>query len=148
MLLILLASLTSFSQILVKNGYHFQNSPVPVQEGILGNGIVDILVKDSLIWAATGFGLNKTTNSGDNWTRFTSNNYVGKGGVTAMTFMDEQTLWIATSFDTLTGDEGSLPAGGGISYTRDDGQTWTHFPQPVDNKDETAYSPTTTNVKI
>ncbi len=57
------------------------------------------------------------------------------------------TLWIATSFDTLTGDEGSLPAGGGLSFTRDGGRTWDHIPQPVDSRDETEYKPTTTNVQ-
>ena len=145
--IILIINLPSIGQILAKNGFHFQESPVLLKQGILGNGIVDILVKDSIVWIATGYGLNKTSDEGDNWTQFTTHNYIGKGGVTAMTYMDEQTLWIATSFDTITGDEGSLAAGGGLNYTRDGGQTWDHVPQPVDSRDETEYKPTTTNVQ-
>ena len=61
--------------------------------------------------------------------------------------MDDSTLWIATAFDTIVSDGSELPAGGGLSYTRDDGQTWTYIPQPVDPRDVTGYKPTTTNVQ-
>ncbi len=87
---VLLFIIPSSSQVLSKKSFLLKDSPVPLQQGILGNGIVDILVKDSVVWAATGYGLNKTNNSGQNWTRYTSNSYIGKGGVTAMTYMDEQ----------------------------------------------------------
>ncbi len=113
---------------------------------LLGNGIVDMLVKDSTVWASTGFGLNRTDNAGNSWETFTTADYVGKGGVSAMGLMDDETLWIATAFDTLA-QEDDLPAGGGLSYTRDKGQTWTHLRQPVDSRDEQNYKPTTTVVQ-
>ena len=147
LMFVMMLWINSFTQVLYKDAYKIYTSPKLVQNGILGNGIVDILVKDSVVWIATGFGLNKTIDEGDSWTQFTTHNYIGKGGVTAMTYMDEQTLWIATSFDTITGDEGSLAAGGGLSYTRDGGQTWDHVPQPIDSRNETEYKPTTTNVQ-
>lgn len=40
-----------------------------------------------------------------------------------------------------------LPAGGGVGYSRDDGNQWTWFVQPIDSVDETDYSPTTTNIQ-
>jgi hypothetical protein len=113
---------------------------------LLGNGIIDMLVRDSLVWATTGFGLNLTENAGRTWETFTSADYVGKGGIAAMAYMDDSTLWISTAFDTTAQDE-DLPAGGGISFTRDNGRTWTHFPQPIDSRDEQEYKPTTTNVQ-
>ncbi len=114
---------------------------------ILGNGIVDILVRDSLVWVATGFGLNKTGNGGISWQTFNSYNYKSKGGVSALAFMDDSTVWIATAFDTIVSDGSELEAGGGLSYTRNGGESWTHVSQPVDQRDITEYKPTTTNVQ-
>ena len=144
---VLLMIMISHAQVLHKDGYRFQTPPEPLSNGILGNGIVDILIADSTVWAATGSGLNMTQNNGAYWNNYTSGNYIGKGGVTAMTIQAEHTLWIATSFDTLTADAGTLPAGGGLSYTRDRGVTWTHIPQPVDDRNEQDYKPTTTTVQ-
>lgn len=144
---ILLMVLVSNAQVLHKDGYRIQISPEQVDSGLLGNGIVDILIADSTIWAATGYGLNMSMNNGQYWNNYTSKNYIGKGGVTAMAVQDENTFWIATSFDTLTADAGTLPAGGGLSYTRNKGASWTHIPQPVDSRNEQDYKPTTTTVQ-
>jgi len=114
---------------------------------ILGNGIIDILAQDSLVWVATGFGLSKTSSGGLSWQTFNSAAYQSKGGISALTFMDDSTLWIATAFDTTVSDGSELPAGGGLSYTRDGGKSWTHVPQPIDDRDITEYKPTTTNVQ-
>ncbi len=124
----------------------------PFEYKLYGNGIVDILAKDSVIWVATGYGLSKAVYQPQSdsweWQSFTSKDYIGKGGVSAMGYMDDSTFWIATAFDTLTAaaDE-SLPAGSGLSYTRDGGKTWHHVPQPVDSKDEQNYAPTTTVIQ-
>lgn len=144
---IFLMIVVSHAQVLHKGGYMLQTPPEPLSNGLLGNGIVDILISDSTVWAATGYGLNMTQNNGAYWNNYTSGNYIGKGGVTAMAIQDKNTLWIATSFDTLTADAGTLPAGGGLSYTRDRGATWTHIPQPVDSRNEQEYKPTTTTVQ-
>lgn len=145
--LILVLSVLSQGQILRKDGFRLQKNPAAIDDGLLGNGIVDLLVAEDKIWAGTGYGLNMTMTNGDQWQNFTSADYIGKGGVTAMAIQDENTLWLATSFDTLTADAGTLPAGGGLSYTRDAGASWTHIPQPVDNRNETDYKPTTTTVQ-
>jgi photosystem II stability/assembly factor-like uncharacterized protein len=118
----------------------------PFSGYLYGNGIVDLIAKDSTLWAATGYALNQTTDGGNYWQAFTSAHYIGKGGVSAMGFMDDSTLWIAAAFDTFAMEK-HWPAGGGLSYTRDNGKTWTHVPQPVDSRDEEEYSPTTTVVQ-
>lgn len=122
----------------------------PAEEGTadrqLGNAMVDMIDRDFILFAGSGFGLNRTDDGGSTWTAFTSKDYGGKNGITALTFMDDSTLWIASAFDTTIQDE-NLDAGGGLSYTPDLGKTWFHVPQPVDSRDETEYSPTTTIVQ-
>jgi len=134
------------AQIGVKNSFLLASESIRSSDSFLGNGIVDILVKDNIVWAATGFGLNKSTNQGQTWESFSAGNYNSKGGVTAMTFMDDSTLWLATAFDTTAGDD-DLSAGGGLSYTRDGGLTWTHVAQPVDPRETEDYKPTTTVIQ-
>jgi photosystem II stability/assembly factor-like uncharacterized protein len=135
------------AQILRPNDFHLDRFTTTNTSIILGNGIVDILARDSLVWVATGFGLNKTASGGDSWKTFNSADYRAKGGISAMNYMDDSTLWIATAFDTTVSDGSELPAGGGLSYTRDSGKSWTHIPQPIDSRDSTEYKPTTTNVQ-
>jgi len=136
----------SFAQIGVKKSYNFATETESVNQAFLGNGVVDLSVKDSIIWAATGFGLNKSIDEGVSWQTFEPDAYNSKGGISAMGYMDDSTLWIATAFDTSAQDD-DLAAGGGLSYTKDGGLTWTHVPQPVDSHEETEYSPTTTVVQ-
>jgi len=88
------------AQIGVKNSFLLASESIRSSDSFLGNGIVDILVKDNIVWAATGFGLNKSEDQGKTWKIFESNAYLSKGGVSAMGYMDENTLWIATAFDT------------------------------------------------
>ncbi|RMH63194.1 MAG: hypothetical protein D6677_07700 [Calditrichaeota bacterium] len=116
------------------------------QPAFLGNAIIDLRLQNETIWAATGFGLNVSTDLGASWRHFAPGQYPGKGGVSAMGFMDENTLWIATAYDTTVENE-SLSVGGGLNYTQDGGETWHHINQPVDDKDVTDYSPTTTRVQ-
>jgi len=147
-LLVLMLLLTGgvIGQILIKRGYELQTAPEMKQGTLLGNGIVDIQTHDSLVWAGTGYGLNRTIDAGAGWQTFNPADYFGKGGISAMALMKDSILWIANSFDTVT-SSGTLPAGGGLSYTTDQGTSWIHIPQPVDRRDETAYKPTTTNVQ-
>lgn len=118
----------------------------PYSSSLKGYGIIDLLVKDSLLWAASGYALNKTGNGGERWQIYTVEQHKSKGGISAIGYMDEQTLWIATAFDTTAAGE-ELSAGGGLSYTRDSGASWTHITQPIDSVDEDDYEPTTTNVQ-
>ncbi len=140
------------AQALYKTGFRMVGDDHPFAQTLYGNGIVDLVAKDSVLWVATGYGLSKAVyDSKTNdwkWTTFTSDEYIGKGGVSALGYMDDQTLWIATAFDTMTAaSDESLPAGSGLSYTRDGGKTWHHVPQPVDSVNEERYAPTTTVIQ-
>ena len=135
------------AQVLRPGNFKFDSFATGNSGIILGNGIVDIITRDSLVWVATGFGLNETSNGGISWQTFNPYDYKSKGGVSALAFMDDSTVWIATAFDTIVSDGSELEAGGGLSFTRDGGTTWTHVSQPVDARDVTAYKPTTTNVQ-
>jgi photosystem II stability/assembly factor-like uncharacterized protein len=137
---------TTSAQIYKPGGYHISSESAGSADRQLGNAMVDMVSRDSLLWAGSGYGLNRTSDGGQSWTAFTSRDYISKGGITALTFMDDSTLWIATGFDTTVADGSNFDAGGGLSYTRDRGKTWTYIKQPVDEKDETAYKPTTTNI--
>lgn len=140
------------AQALYKNTFALGDEPNLFAGQLYGNGIVDILVQDSVVWAATGYGLSKAVYRGAGipleWHSFSEKEYLGKGGVSAMAIMndDSSTLWIATAFDT-TAQGSNLPAGGGLSYTRNGGETWTHLPQPVDPREIVNYSPTTTVIQ-
>lgn len=138
---------TATAQVYKPSGYRLTSEGEGTVNRQLGNAMVDMVSKDSLLWAGSGYGLNRTTDAGQTWTAFTSRDYLGKGGVTALTFMDDSTFWIATGYDTTVADGGNHDAGGGLSYTKDNGITWTHIRQPIDSRDETEYSPTTTVIQ-
>lgn len=142
-----LCLVTVNAQLYKPGGYHLG----PTNEGggdrLLGNAMVDMITREYILFAGSGYGLNRTYDGGSTWTTFTSREFGGKNGVTALVFMDDSTLWMSTAFDTTIGDDNNLDAGGGLSYTPDLGKTWFHIPQPVDSRDETEYSPTTTIVQ-
>jgi hypothetical protein len=147
--IIIFSAMQAFAQIGVKNSFKLADelSKDPaVNNTFLGNGIIDLLVNNSELWAATGYGLNRTISEGEDWITFNSADYLSKGGISAMAAMDNNTIWIATAFDTSAQGE-DLSAGGGLSYTQDGGSSWTHIGQPVDSREETEYSPTTTVIQ-
>jgi ligand-binding sensor domain-containing protein len=147
--IILLISTSLSGQILKKDSYHLIQTDEEDSEYFLGNGIVDILIKDSLVWAGTGSGINKSSDGGRTWSTYDSHDYLCKGGISALGFMDDSTLWIAAAYDTFITSDGNqhLPAGGGLSYTRDFGVTWNRISQPKDAKNIEEYKPTTTHVQ-
>ena len=118
------------------------------------NVIVDIRANplESSVWFSTGNGVSNFNPLPDSvWRTWNESNGIGKGGVSAIAVTDT-VIWLATAYDTTVGISG---AGGGLSFSRDNGTTWTHFLQPVDPhvpvqengySDSLGYWPTTTNV--
>lgn len=141
---LLLISGTVFSQILTKRGYRFDDDPVT---GLKSNSITDIIVADeNTVWIGTGKGLSKTTDGGKNWVTFTEKHNIGRGGVSALAKKDS-ILWVATAFDSLLLGEHEA-VGGGLSFSTNNGQTWTHIPQPLPRPDWTIVNNVTYDIAI
>jgi len=154
-IIVLMAMLTLsgsvLAQSLYKTSYVLADDDSLFKNTLYGNGIVDLLPQNSIMWVSTGYGLSKATYHKQDeqldWRSFDEDDYISKGGVSAMALMpDDSVLWVATAFDTSV-KEGDLPAGGGLSYTRDGGTSWTYVSQPIDSVDEQNYAPTTTVVQ-
>jgi hypothetical protein len=103
-----------------------------VYEGLASNGVTQIEFQgDSLIWFATGGGLSKTEDLGNNfYSYYRGENNIPKGGISAIATMDS-VIWIAAVFDSLT-VEGELQTGGGLAYSKNAGKSWTYVSQPID----------------
>ncbi len=112
-------------QILNKSSFELNREPWTIP---IGNGIADVFFQNGSIWIGTGSGLGRTDDGGNNWHNFREEDGIGKSSISAIAFKGN-TIWIATSFDTLV-DEGLLPAGAGLSFSDDNGLTWNHVPQP------------------
>jgi hypothetical protein len=113
----------------------------------LSNGINDLVCSGGRVWAGNGGGLSVTADRGATWRNAGHGDGIGKGGISAFAVAGNR-VWAATGYDTLTSvDPSALPAGGGVGTSADGGATWTWMSQPVDSRDETRYSPTTTHVQ-
>ncbi len=127
-----------------KSGFRLEGA---AESRPISNGINDLLYTESRVWAANGEGLSVTADRGASWNNIGHGHGIGKGGISALGVAGEL-VWAATGYDTLTSvDPSALPAGGGVGYSTDGGATWTWMSQPVDSRDETRYSPTTTHVQ-
>ncbi|MCK5738369.1 hypothetical protein KAH55_04275 [bacterium] len=107
------------------------------QSGIGGNSISDLLIEASpagdIIWAGTGDGLSRFDPATGEWTTFTEDDGLGKGSVSAISQNGDE-IWVATGFDSSVATGGSTWYGGGLAYTSDDGQSWTHIVQPGETR--------------
>ncbi len=142
-LLFLLAD-SLFSQILAKRGYRFEDDPVV---GLKSNSITDIIIDETnTIWVGTGNGVSKSEDGGTNWVTFTDKQHIGRGGVSAIA-KKGSVIWVATAFDSLIRGEHEA-VGGGLSYSTDNGQTWTHLPQPLPRSDWTIVNNVTYDIAL
>ena len=97
-----------------------------------GNFILDITKNsdiDSTLFVATGDGLSVLDYTDLENITF-RNTVVGHGGISAMTFSDNDSiLWMTTATDTFP-DDAFLQMGTGVHKSTDHGVTWTHYEQP------------------
>ncbi len=105
--------------------------------GLGSNGVSQLYGQgESTLWLGTGLGLSRTDNFGTSFESYYSmQDSIPRGGISAMDVRDSL-IWIAGVFDTSTvvGDE---IAGGGLAYSRDNGQNWVYIPQPIDSLGDT-----------
>jgi hypothetical protein len=143
---ILTLSLVVHGQII--QGFTIQDED-PNRNGLVGNGITDMLWDNNLLLVGTGFGLSVTPDEGVTWQNETPTEYGGKGGVSALAVSSDSTVWIATGYDTLVQEDQSLSAGGGLRYRNPGSSEWVFIPQPIDALTDTmgGMRPTTTHVQ-
>ncbi|MDZ7331749.1 MAG: hypothetical protein ONB31_07200 [candidate division KSB1 bacterium] len=131
-------------QSLFKNASRYQMLPIP---GLKSNSITDIaIVDENTIWLGTGNGLAKTEDSGKTWRTFTEKDGIGRGGVSALA-VTKEIIWVATAFDTLIQGEHQA-AGGGLSYSVDNGTTWNYIPQPFPRSNWTVINNVTYDIAL
>ncbi len=124
----------------------FSVDAAPDPDGrIMSNSIIDILTDSTSIWMGTGRGISQIYMDGSGWASIPSGDLIGRGGVSALTVSDT-IIWAATAY-TENANGSFYPAGGGVGYSHDRGETWTWYPQPVDSDTVKNYLPTTTNIQ-
>ena len=134
MLSLLVLSAPAVSQILNKSFFLESTQPA-------GNSITDIIIQSSQVWIGTEK-LSLSSDMGISWKIFSQEDGLGKGGISALAYRKGK-LWAATSYDVYDYKGEIQPAGSGLGYTDNGGNSWYWFAQPVDPEDITEYSPTT-----
>lgn len=107
----------------------FERAFLASKVGLRSNAIFDIVVHGDRLWLGTGKGLARSDDGGTSWLTYDHNDGIGRGGISAIA-VNDTILWVATIFDSLTADAGTLPTGGGLAYSRDLGASWVHIQQP------------------
>lgn len=117
---------TAFSQVVQKQSFLLNVSVADT--GLTSNSVSDIVVDGQTVWFGTGKGVSRTSDAGLSFASFGKEQGLGRGGVSGMAVSND-IIWVATGFDTTT-DVGNFQAGGGLAYSRNNGQNWTFVPQP------------------
>ena len=89
------------------------------------NTVVDILSHGGGVWLATGRGLNFTLDGGQHWLLYNASNGLVSQNVSAA-FSVGNRLWVGTNHNQII-DQENVAISDGLSYTDDNGQTWTQI---------------------
>lgn len=96
-----------------------------------GNFIGVITAHEDTVLIEAGGRLNITTDGGATWKIFSSADGIFKGGIQAIDYF-KSAIYTTTIYDTSLSQDPTYGAGGGISISKDFGQTWVHVVQPKD----------------
>lgn len=96
-----------------------------------GNFIGVITAHDDTVLIDAGGRLNITTDGGVTWKLFSSADGIYKGGIQAIDYC-KSAIYVTTIYDTSLSQDPTYGGGGGISVSKDFGQTWSHVVQPID----------------
>lgn len=101
------------------------------QEPPSGNSIGVITTTGDTVFIAAGSNLNITTNAGAAWNIIGRSDGLYKGSPVAITH-HKSVLYVTTAYDSSLAVEPTYGVSGGISISKDFGNTWSHIAQPTD----------------
>ena len=96
-----------------------------------GNFIGVITVHKDTVLVEAGGKLNITTDGGVSWKVISTSDGIYKGSIQAVGYFQSK-IFVTTIFDTSLSQQPTYGGGGGISISKNFGQTWTHVAQPSD----------------
>jgi len=99
------------------------------------NSILDVMVVGDTVWLGTSRGLSRSLDGGASWKNYYQTKDFGEASISAMEYGGGE-IWISLGNSVDVGGS-SLPAGAGLLYSKDNGETWTFVPQPLDDKNDT-----------
>jgi len=102
------------------------------------NSVSQINVLDSVLWIGTSKGLAKSTNTGKSWESFRENSSFANDGIFALA-VSKNRVWTATGYDKEL-DGGSVQTGSGYTFSTDNGFTWQHVNQTLDQRGDSILS--------
>jgi hypothetical protein len=127
-----------FAQNFPKNflmGKELTTASTTYDENPAGNNINDILIVGDTVWLGTSRGLSRSTDNGATWKNYYGTQSFGTESITALAYYNG-IIFISTAH-SVTEDGQDLPAGSGIRFSKDNGETWTSVSQPVDDPNDT-----------
>ncbi len=96
-----------------------------------GNSASHATSGNDSLWFGTSRGLTRTTDNGDSWIHFRSDEAFQPHGIFSI-HLGKSALWTSTGFRKET-TAGSQQAGSGYTFSTDRGSTWSYVEQPVDD---------------
>jgi hypothetical protein len=102
------------------------------EEGRLPSNSVSHMAfrEPSSLWIGTGKGLARTTSGGGSWESFRSLPEFASQGIFAIALQGDTVLTSTGFTKDVEGD--NVQTGSGFTYSLNNGNTWTHRPQPLD----------------
>lgn len=83
------------------------------------------------VWFGTAGGLTRTIDNGLSWEHFRTDEAFATSSIFSV-HVGTAAIWASTGYIKET-TVGSQQAGSGYAYSRDNGRTWIHVPQPIDD---------------
>lgn len=133
-LLCLFASLSlTHAQVMEMNSPRLNSVQGTFSSSLPNNSISHIATQGTLVYIGTSKGLARTSNGGASWESFRFVPQFVNDGIFSLALRGTM-VWTATGFNKPTANDPSktVQTGSGYTYSLDNGQTWTHVPQPLD----------------
>ncbi|MBI4548605.1 MAG: hypothetical protein HY707_11525 [Ignavibacteriae bacterium] len=102
------------------------------------NSVSHIRIEDSTIWIGTSKGLAKSTNGARTWVSYRREPAFANEGIFSVA-TNKETIWTSTGFEKEL-DEGSVQTGSGYAFSTNNGLSWQHVDQTLDQRGDSIIS--------